>query len=71
MLDENAARSASLLDARTPRPILYAVDAATLRPVWQSPPAILDTGGKYATPAVAHGFVFVGTDRVQAFGLRS
>jgi hypothetical protein len=71
VLDENAARSASLLDARTPRPILYAVDAATLRPVWQSPPAILDTGGKYATPAVAHGFVFVGTDRVQAFGLRS
>jgi hypothetical protein len=71
VLDENAARSASLLDSRTPRPILYAIDAMTLRPVWRSPPAILDTGGKYATPVIAHGFVFVGTDRVQAFGLRS
>jgi hypothetical protein len=28
-------------------------------------------GGKYSTPAIAHGVVYVGTDRVHAFGLMS
>jgi hypothetical protein len=70
VLDENAPRSASLLDDRTAKPVLHAIDATTMEPVWRSAPGLLHGGGKYGTPAVAHGFVFVGTDRVQAFGLR-
>ncbi len=70
VLDENAPRSASLLVPGTRKPVLYAIDATTLAPIWQSSPGLLDVGGKYATPVVAHGFVFVGTDRVQAFGMR-
>ena len=30
----------------------------------------LAVGGKYVTPVVAHGVVFVGTDRVQAFSIK-
>jgi hypothetical protein len=70
VLDQNAQRVASLLDPATPHPILYAVDAASLDLLWRSPDDDLFLGGKYNTPAVAHGFVFVGTDRVQAYGLR-
>jgi hypothetical protein len=70
VLDENAPRVASLLDPATPHPILYAIDASTLELLWRSPDGDLDLGGKYATPTVAHGFVFVGTDRIQAYGLR-
>jgi hypothetical protein len=33
-------------------------------------PDQLNVGGKYSTPIVAHGVIFVGTDRIQAFGLR-
>src|SRR5258708_13622136 len=32
-------------------------------------PAQLNVGGKYNAPAFARGTVFVGTDRIQAFGL--
>lgn len=71
VLDENAPRLASLLDPSTPHPVLYAVDAATLRLLWRSVDGELDLGGKYNTPAVVHGQVFVGTDRIQAYGLRS
>jgi hypothetical protein len=70
VLDENAPRSASLLGSGARKPVLYAIDATTLEPIWRSPPGLLDVGGKYATPVVAHGFVFAGTDRVQAFGVR-
>jgi hypothetical protein len=31
----------------------------------------LNVGGKYNSPATAHGVVFVGTDRIQAFGMGS
>ncbi len=69
VLDENARRSASLAGADAPRPVLYALDAMTLAPLWRSRPGELSPSGKYNEPVVARGRVFVGTDRVQAFGL--
>jgi hypothetical protein len=69
VLDENASRLASLVDPAAPHPVLWAVDAATLQPLWRSSADDLQVGGKYSTPLVAHGVVFVGTDRIQAFGL--
>ena len=48
---------------------LYAYDALTMQPLWSSPYQQLDMGGKYNTLAVAGGVAFVGTDRIQAFGL--
>jgi hypothetical protein len=70
VLDENAPRTASLLDSTTPHPVLYAVDGETMKVLYRSGQGDLDVGGKYATPLVAHGTVFVVTDRVQAFGLK-
>lgn len=69
ILDENARRSAPLAGADAPRPVLYALDAMTLEPLWQSGPGELHTSGKYNEPAVARGAIFVGTDRIQAFGI--
>ena len=75
--DENAQRGQYLMTTNTNHPVLYAVDGTTMKLLWSSfntntqkgsgePLAI---GGKYVTPVVAHGVVYVGTDRVQAFGL--
>jgi hypothetical protein len=50
-------------------PTLYAYDALTLQPLWNSAYKQLDMGGRYNTIAAARGVVFVGTDRIQAFGL--
>ncbi len=69
VLDENAPRTASLLDPATPGPILYAFDADTLALLWRSEAGALARGGKYGTPLVAHGRVVVGTDRIVALGL--
>jgi len=71
VVDENASRLASLLSDATPHPVLYAVDGTSLVPLWNSASggAGLRLGGKYETPLVAHGTVFVVTDRVQAFVL--
>lgn len=69
VLDENARRSAPLTGARSPQPVLYALDARTFEILWRSKPGELHTSGKYNEPAVARGSVFVGTDRIQAFGL--
>ena len=69
VLDENASRSASLSGADAPRPVLYAFDADTLAVLWKSAPDALHTSGKYNEPAFGGGRVFVGTDRIQAFGL--
>jgi outer membrane protein assembly factor BamB len=71
VVDENASRLASLLSDATPRPILYAVDGTSLVPLWSSANGggSLRLGGKYETPIVAHGTVFVVTDRVQVFVL--
>lgn len=69
VLDENAPRSARLSGADAPRPVLYALDAASLELLWRSAPGELHTSGKYNQPAFGGGQVFVGTDRIQAFGL--
>lgn len=70
VLDENATRSTSLSGEKAPHPVLYAIDALTLKLLWKSRPNELYTSGKYNEPTVARGTVFVGTDRIQAFGLR-
>jgi mono/diheme cytochrome c family protein len=70
VLDENAPRTALLAGDGAPRPVLYAFDALTLKLLWRSPAGALRTSGKYNEPLIARGTVFVGTDRVQAFGLR-
>lgn len=70
VLDENARRSALLTAGEgAPRPVLYALDALSLRPLWRSAPGELSTSGKYNEPIVVRGQVIVGTDRIQAFGL--
>jgi hypothetical protein len=71
VVDGNASRLASLLSDATPHPVLYAVDGTSLAPLWSSASgsSSLHLGGKYETPIVAHGTVFVITDRVQAFVL--
>lgn len=70
VLDINAPTSSPLYGAHAPHPILYAFDAKDLKLLWKSSPGVLPPGGKYNEPAVVNGTVFVGTDRVQAFGLR-
>ncbi len=69
VLDENAPRSAPLVGANAPSPVLYAFDAMSLQKVWQSAPGELPASGKYNEPIVVRGQVIVGTDRIQAFGL--
>jgi hypothetical protein len=70
VLVANVTRVASLADPNVPHPILYALDPMTLKALWVSTPEMLHVGGKYNAPAFGHGMVFVGTDRIQAFGLR-
>ncbi len=70
VLDENARRSASLAGSDAPRPVLYALDALSLELLWKSRAGELHTSGKYNEPAFARGMVFVGTDRIQAFGVK-
>jgi hypothetical protein len=69
LLDANVYRSASLVGSSVPHPVLYALDATTMQPLWRSAPSQLNVGGKYNHVTVARGVVFVGTDRIQAFGL--
>jgi Malectin domain/Malectin-like domain len=66
----NVLRTDSLLLPNTPHPILYAFDQ-DLNILWNSTQMQLNAGGKYMTPVFARGTVFVGTDRIQAFGLGS
>lgn len=68
VVDENAPRTQSLAAPDAPHPVLFAFDGATLQLLYRSAPTDLDVGGKYVEPVVAHGMVFVATDRVQAFG---
>ena len=69
VLVANVSRGAPLNDPKAAHPILYALDPVTLQPLWSSSPEMLNVGGKYNTPAFGRGRVFVGTDRIQAFGL--
>ncbi len=70
VMDPNAPRMALLYGSRAPRPTLYAFDAKTLRLLWKSGRDDLFTSGKYNEPAIVNGLVLVGTDRLQAFGIR-
>jgi hypothetical protein len=69
VVDANVKRSDSLTKSTTTHPILYAFDALTLQPLWSSAWSELFVGGKYDHPTIARGEIFVGTDRIQAFGL--
>jgi hypothetical protein len=69
VLDANVYRSASLVGPSVPHPVLYALDASTMQLLWNNTPDQLNVGGKYNHAVVAHGVVFVGTDRIQAFGI--
>ena len=69
VLVANVPRSASLGGPNVSHPILYALDPVTLQALWISTPSMLNVGGKYNAPAFGRGMVFVGTDRIQAFGI--
>jgi hypothetical protein len=69
LVDANVFRSEPLRGPAVRHPVLYALDATTMRLLWHSGPDQLDVGGKYSQPTIAGGVVFVGTDRIQAFGL--
>ncbi len=69
VLDPNVPRSVDIYQSDAPGARLHAFDAVTLRPLWNSAQALY-TSGKYNEPAVVDGLVIVGTDRLQAFGLR-
>lgn len=71
VLEANVTRGQSLVGTTVPHPVLYALDPFTLKTLWATTPSMLNVGGKYATPAFAPGMVFVGTDRIQAFGLEA
>ena len=69
VLDSNVPRSANVYLPDTRGAKLYAFDAITLKPIWDSADALYPSG-KYNEPAVVDGMVLVGTDRLQAFGQR-
>jgi competence ComEA-like helix-hairpin-helix protein len=71
VLDENARRSAILTGPKSPHPVLYAIDPTTLKVLWKSDPDLLQASGKYNSPTIADGNVYVGTDRIVAFGTGS
>ncbi|MBK8234434.1 MAG: hypothetical protein IPK74_02655 [Deltaproteobacteria bacterium] len=68
VIDENAPRTAALLDPATPGPVLYAFDGESLALLWRSDDGALARGGKYGAPVIAHGVAVVATDRITAFG---
>ena len=70
VLDPNGKRSAPLYGPQAPLAVLYAFDATNLKLLWKSAPGQLATTGKYNEPTVVNGVAYVGTDRIQAFGLR-
>ncbi len=70
VVDPNRLRAEPLADSQ---PILYAIDASSmtvLQMVFRSTEGELVQAGKYNTPIVANGMVFVGTSRISAYGLR-
>ena len=70
VLDSDLSRSANPWTTSM-HPILYALDGldANLKPIWQTTATQLDLGGKFNSVASGNGMIFVGTDRIQAFGL--
>jgi hypothetical protein len=69
IVDAGVQRTDGLTSFANGAPTLYAYNALTMQPLWSSSYKQLDLGGKYNTIAAARGDVFVGTDRIQAFGL--
>lgn len=69
VFDENARRSAILTGPKAPQPVLYAIDPMTLKVIWKSGAGLLQASGKYNSPTIADGTVYVGTDRIVAFGI--
>jgi competence ComEA-like helix-hairpin-helix protein len=69
VLDENARRSTRLTGPKAPQPVLYAIDPMTLKVIWKSAAGLLEASGKYNSPTIAGGTVYVGTDRIVAFGI--
>ena len=70
ILDENAQRSATLVGPNSPQPVLLAVDPYSLKVLWRTKVGELNTSGKYNSPTVARNTVFIGTDRIVAFGIK-
>jgi hypothetical protein len=70
VLAGNVPRTINLLNPDVAHPILYAFDS-DLNLLWNTTQAQLNAGGKYMIPAFGGGQVFVGTDRIQAFGIAS
>ena len=70
VLDENAPRSAILTGPKAPHPVLYAIDPVTLKVIWKTDAGLLQASGKYNSPTVAGGNVYIGTDRIVAFGTK-
>ncbi len=70
VLDENAQRTAALVGPDSPQPVLFAVDPLSLKVLWKTEVGELDTSGKYNSPTIARGMVFIGTNRIVAFGLK-
>lgn len=71
MVDQNAPRTANLYGEKAPQPIFYAFDAVDLAILWKSQPGELYTTGNYSEPTIVNGLALVGTDRLQAFGLKA
>src|SRR5208282_5131755 len=71
VVDAGVQRTDSLTSFSNGAPTLYAYNALTMQPLWSSAYEELSMGGKYNSVAVARGDVFVGTNRIQAFGLTS
>ncbi len=70
IVDEGQQRTDGTTSFSDGSSVLYAVNALTLQPIWSSAYEELDVpNGKYNSIAVSHGDVFVGTNRIQAFGL--
>ncbi len=68
--DTNAPRTTAFKGPKSiQRPVLYAFDALTFKLIWKSAPEELGETGKYNEPAVVNGVVYVGTDRIQAYGI--
>jgi mono/diheme cytochrome c family protein len=67
---DGAPRTATLYGTHAARPVLYAFDALGLKLLWKSTLDAVFPSGKYNEPTVVNGTVFIGTDRIQAFGLR-
>lgn len=61
--------SVTISSGQCAAPVLYAIDVATMRLLWRSASGQPNVGGKHNHPTIARGVVFIGTDRIQAFGL--